>query len=203
MTPVAPRCLLSCRSPLETTRLQKSWRNLPPRLTCMLRRPSSSQWESSRPAISQRFSRRVRSRVLSPLFPNVTCFLHVALSPSLSTWRPQVAPHPIISPVEFQISASCHLPRPQGMPLLLFGLASPGLRPSDDPGLSDSAIGMSLDRLSDPDELSSSADSVLPRARLDFALTRRLRLKRGFSVCPALIFSILLNNFKACKLANL
>ena len=162
MTPVAPRCLLSCRRPLQTTRLHKSWRNLPPRLTCMLRRPSSSQWESSRPAISQRFSRRVRSRVLSPLFPNVTCFLHVAVSPSLSTWRPQVAPHPIISPAEFQISASCHLPRPQGMPLLFFGLACPGLMPSDDPGLSDSAIGMSHDRLSDPDELSSSAESVLP-----------------------------------------
>ena len=70
MTPVAPRCLLSCRSPLQTTRLQKSWRNLPPRLTCMLRRHSSSQWESSRPAISQRFSRRMRSRVVSIFFPN-------------------------------------------------------------------------------------------------------------------------------------
>ena len=158
MTPVAPRCLLSCRRPLQTTRLQKSWRNLPPRLTCMLRRPSSSQWESSRPGISQRCSRRVRSRVLSPLFPNFTCFLHVAVSPPLPTWRPQVAPHPIISPAEFQISASCQLPQPQGMPLLFFGLASPGLRPSDEPDLSDSAIGMSRDRLSDPDEFSSSAD---------------------------------------------
>ena len=158
MTPVAPRCLLSCRRPLQTTRLQTSWRNLPPRLTCMLRRPSSSQWESSRPAISQRFSRRVRSRAFSPLLPNVTCFLHVTVSPSLSTWRPQVARHPIFSPGEFQISASCHLPQPQGMPLLFFGLASPGLRPSDEPDLSDSAIGMSRDRLSGPDELSSSAD---------------------------------------------
>ena len=203
MTPVAPRSLLSCRRPLQTTRLQKSWRNLPPKLTCMLRRPSSSQWESSRPAISQRFSPRVRSRVLSPLFSNVTRFLQVAVSPSLSTWRQHVAPHPIISPAEFQISASCHLPQPQGMPLLFFGLASPRLRPSDDPGLSDSDIGMSHDRLSDPDELSSSADSVLPRARLDFALTRRLGLKRGFSVCPALIVSIFLNNFKACNLASL
>ena len=158
MTPVAPRCLLSCRSPLETTRLQKSWRNIPPRLTCMLRRPSSSQWESSRPAISQRVSRRMRSRVVSPLFPNATCFLHVAVSPSSSTWPPQVAPHPIISPDELAISASFHPPVPQGIPLLFFILASPGLRPSDDPDLSDSAIGMSRDRLSDPDEPSSSAD---------------------------------------------
>ena len=158
MTPVAPRCLLSCRRPLQTTRLQKSWRNLPPRLTCMLRRPSSSQWESSRPAISQRFSRRMRSRVVSPLFPNATCFLHVAMSPSSSTWPPQVAPHPIISPDELAISASFHPPVPQGIPLRFFILASPGLRPSDEPDLSDSAIGMSRDRLSDPDELSSSAD---------------------------------------------
>ena len=135
-----------------------SWRNLPPRLTCMLRRPSSSQWESSRPAISQRFSRRMRSRVVSPLFPNATCFLHVAVSPSSSTWPPQVAPHPIISPDELAISAGFHPPVPQGIPLRFFILASPGLRPSDEPDLSDSAIGMSRDRLSDPDELSSSAD---------------------------------------------
>ena len=136
----------------------KSCMNLPPWLTCVLRRPSSSQWESSRPAISQRFSRRMRSRVVSPLFPNATCFLHVAVSPSSSTWPPQVAPHPIISPDELAISAGFHPPVPQGIPLRFFILASPGLRPSDEPDLSDSAIGMSRDRLSDPDELSSSAD---------------------------------------------
>ena len=191
MTPVAPRCLLSCRRPLQTTRLQKSWRNLPPRLTCMLRRPSSSQWESSRPAISQRFSRRMRSRVVSPLFPNATCFLHVAVSPSSSTWPPQVAPHPIISPDELAISASFHPPVPQGLPLLFFILASPGLRPSDDPGLKpsgDPRLRPSHDRLSDSDKLSSSADSVLPRARRGFALRTRLFLRCGVSVCPALMF---------------
>ena len=50
-----------------------SWRDLPPRLTCMMRRPSSSQSESSIHAISQRFSRRMISRALNPIFPIVTC----------------------------------------------------------------------------------------------------------------------------------
>ena len=103
-------------------RSANSWRNLPPRLTCMLRRPSSSQSESSIPAISQRFSGRMRSRALNQLFPIVTCFLHVTVSPALSTWHPQVAPYPIISPVEIAISASCHPPWPQGLPLLFLSL---------------------------------------------------------------------------------
>ena len=92
-------------------------RNFPPMLTCLLRRPSSSQWESSSPAISQRFSRSMRSRGVSPLFPSSTCFLHVLVSPASSTWCLQIAPHPIISPDALAISASCHSPTPQGFPL--------------------------------------------------------------------------------------
>ena len=110
-----------------------SWRNTPPMLTCLLRRPSASQWESSSPAISQRFSRSMRSRGVSPLFPSVTCFLHVVVSPASSTWCLQIAPHPIISPDALAISASCHSPAPQGIPLLCF-LVFPGLGPSGDPG---------------------------------------------------------------------
>ena len=61
-----------------------TWRNFPPRLTCMVRRPSASQSESSSPAISQRFRRSMRSRVVSPLLPIVTCFLHVRVSSASS-----------------------------------------------------------------------------------------------------------------------
>ena len=111
-----------------------SRRSFPPMLTCLLRRPSSSQWESSSPAISQRFSRSMRSRGVSPLFPSVTCFLHVMVSPASSTWCLQIAPHPIISPDALAISASCHSPTPQGIPLLCLR-GFPGLRPSGDPGL--------------------------------------------------------------------
>ena len=132
----------------------------------------------------------------------ITCILHVTASPASSTWCPQIALHPIISPDEMATSARCHPTMPQWGPLYLFILASLGMRPWDDPGLrpsGDPRLRPSGDRLSDSDELSSSADPMLRRARLGFALRPRLRRKHGVSACPALICSALFNKFEACN----
>lgn len=76
----------------------------PPRRTWE-KRAMGPQSSSSKPAMSQRFKRRIISVSSKPLCPNTTCFWH-AVRPSSPSflWRPQRAPTPMQLP-ERQISA--------------------------------------------------------------------------------------------------